>query len=376
MAVEILPSAYLFTGMRMALSVIALRAFPFLVAFFVSAERPALRHLAALLGYSALLTLAVVYSGFHSVDLLIAYGYLCAVSTIPYFLRLPYARITLFPFVFTILFVVPALLWRDRTILLFIGWEVSLSVYSYQMDAPRSSRTLGNYWFFVLVNPTIAYPRRGTKVASAGVSWPGLARAAAGALSIGFPALLASARTSLATAEMSTAALVGAGSLRAVEVYATHWGLASIQIGLFRQLGYAAPERYRQPYLASSPKDFWARWNTYYGSWIRFYVFEPFVRTMRRPYKDATRASRMWIRAGAVLCSFFVIGVLHDLFTSLATHRASAATTLWFAANAVVLLVWETVASKSSRGLRKGATRFAATTTMVGLAVAFAAALP
>src|SRR6185312_16596428 len=72
------------------------------------------------------------------------------------------------------------------------------------------------------------------------------------------------------------------GATALLGLYAAHSGLAHLQIGLCRTLGYRAPERYRYPFLATGPADFWERWNTYMMGFVRSYVFVPVHRALKR----------------------------------------------------------------------------------------------
>jgi hypothetical protein len=109
-----------------------------------------------------------------------------------------------------------------------------------------------------------------------------------------------------------TGASLGLQGLTAVAVfaaqYAMHSGLASVQIGFLRQLGYELPERYDHPFLARSPADFWRRWNTYVGAWVQRYLFAPLALHLAR-YKIASSAAA---QATAVVLSFVVVGLMHD----------------------------------------------------------------
>jgi hypothetical protein len=92
--------------------------------------------------------------------------------------------------------------------------------------------------------------------------------------------------------------------------YARHSGLASLQIGLMRQLGHAVPERYVWPLVARNPMDFWQRWNTYVGGWMARYAFRPVLRELKH------RRGRLSVAAaygGAVIGTFAATGLLHDV---------------------------------------------------------------
>jgi len=363
-------------GCATALAVLSLRAFPMMAALFAG-PCAAWQKVVALAGYAATAYLATRYAGFHGRELLVAYGALLAISTLPFASSRFCPRALLMPVTLALFFVAPAIAVRGNGFGMLLGWEMGLSAYSYCVDAPAPSRSFGDYIFFVFVNPTIAYPRRGSRVDAPGLSRAGLRRVAQGAFVLVasggvVPVLLASGLL-----DSGVASRVLFGLAHGVSLYGACWGLGSVQVGLFRQLGYEAPERYRQPYRATTPRDFWARWNTYVGAWVRFYLFEPFVRLLRARSGAARSvpraASRAWVRAAAITVSFVGIGALHDLYATLVHREITVATTLWFAANALAILAWDI----ASAWRREGWTARAATSAaMVGLMIGFAVALP
>jgi D-alanyl-lipoteichoic acid acyltransferase DltB (MBOAT superfamily) len=116
-----------------------------------------------------------------------------------------------------------------------------------------------------------------------------------------------------------------------------------MQIGLMRLIGYEVPERYRYPFLARSPEDFWRRWNTWLGSWAKRYLFYPLALHLRRNYR------KLWPvlqQAAAVVATFLFIGLLHD-FAAYEAHvcdpanrTASLGVTLLFFAYGLTFVVW------------------------------------
>ncbi|KAM3283450.1 hypothetical protein P3S67_027095 [Capsicum chacoense] len=64
-----------------------------------------------------------------------------------------------------------------------------------------------------------------------------------------------------------------------------------------------------EPYLASSLQDFWGkRWNIMVSNMLRLIIYDP-IRSV-----VADRIPRMWAPIPAVLATFFVSGLLHELF--------------------------------------------------------------
>jgi D-alanyl-lipoteichoic acid acyltransferase DltB (MBOAT superfamily) len=60
-----------------------------------------------------------------------------------------------------------------------------------------------------------------------------------------------------------------------LQIYFDFTGYTNLAIGAARLLGVTLPENFRQPYLAATPPDFWARWHMTLSRWIRDYLFFP-----------------------------------------------------------------------------------------------------
>jgi D-alanyl-lipoteichoic acid acyltransferase DltB (MBOAT superfamily) len=130
----------------------------------------------------------------------------------------------------------------------------------------------------------------------------------------------------------------------AVGLYCAHSGLASFQIGWMRLFGHELPERYRYPLLATSPQDFWHRWNTWVGEWARRYLFVPVSHAAIRRFGGA-----LGVNAGAIV-AFAGVGLLHDLGVwvvraAFGAYRVSLRLTLMFVVFGVVLVAWRALAN-------------------------------
>ncbi|MGD8454060.1 MAG: MBOAT family O-acyltransferase [Phycisphaerae bacterium] len=73
-----------------------------------------------------------------------------------------------------------------------------------------------------------------------------------------------------------------------------------VAIGLARLVGFRATENFRQYWLARSLTDVWRRWHITFSFILRDYVFMPLVR-------------RRWSAVAALVVTFVVCGVLHNL---------------------------------------------------------------
>src|SRR3954470_20130554 len=61
----------------------------------------------------------------------------------------------------------------------------------------------------------------------------------------------------------------------AIQIYADFSGYTDIARASARLLGIGLMENFRQPYLATSPSDFWRRWHISLSTWLRDFVYIP-----------------------------------------------------------------------------------------------------
>ncbi len=61
----------------------------------------------------------------------------------------------------------------------------------------------------------------------------------------------------------------------AIQIYADFSGYTDIARASARLLGIELMENFRQPYLASSPSDFWRRWHISLSTWLRDFIYIP-----------------------------------------------------------------------------------------------------
>ena len=61
----------------------------------------------------------------------------------------------------------------------------------------------------------------------------------------------------------------------AFQIYGDFCGYSSMAQGIARWLGFDLMDNFRQPYFATSPRDFWRRWHISLSSWLRDYLFIP-----------------------------------------------------------------------------------------------------
>jgi len=175
-----------------------------------------------------------------------------------------------------------------------------------------------------------------------------LAKYAITALLLSYPAIAAGADLSRATDLAGYSRFWLGMSAQALTVYLAHSSVASLQIGLMKMLGYTAPERYRFPLMARDPLDFWRRWNTYVGGWMRLYVFQPLTVHLRRRVGIRSKNA---IRALAVMATFATGGAVHEYMLFSRSFTCSGAVIAVFVFHGVLILLWvplESLARKVS----------------------------
>ena len=59
------------------------------------------------------------------------------------------------------------------------------------------------------------------------------------------------------------------------QIYFDFSGYSDMAIGLGRMMGFTFPENFNSPYTSKSISEFWRRWHTTLGSWMRDYLYIP-----------------------------------------------------------------------------------------------------
>ena len=230
---------------------------------------------------------------------------------------------------------VPAVAWPDaaKAMTLVVGWDLVLSGYSLCIEAAKaeSAPPIGECLFFLLVNPALVYTLRGRRLGPPRLDPRGAGRALAGLGVLLVVCALLVPRYEAAGA--GPAGGVARGALRFLVEYGRQSAVASFQIGLMRQVGYEIPERFRWPILATSPLEFWRRWNTYVGQWMLRYVFWPLCVRLRR-----SSVPTGWVSALGILLTFTAVGALHDVYTYAGDFTIETRMTQLFAANGVLVV--------------------------------------
>ena len=289
----------------------------------------------------------------------------------------PFRRFTVFVALYSLCLGIPGLLGpREATVFLPFGWELTLRSFSYVVETTRTNSTprIRESLFFLLVDPTLFYPLRAVR--DGGHHWTAcLARMSAGLLLMLMNVLLLrpltnSVDTALPSALDTLFLTPVKGWAHVFSLYVVHSGLAHFQIGALAFCGWSAQERYNWPLLATSPGEFWKRWNTYVRVWLEAYIFLPLATRAVRHAGCADSHARYGLQFAAVVVAFLVSGVLHDLY-GLSVGNLALRWTPLFVFGAGVGALWQlgTRALRSSADTDVGAGRQMRSRALRGLAM-------
>lgn len=80
-----------------------------------------------------------------------------------------------------------------------------------------------------------------------------------------------------------------------LKIYFDFYGYSLMAMGLGRMLGFSLPENFRNPYMATSVRDFYRRWHMTLGGWFRKYVYIPLGGNRRGEYRTVCHLLAVWI---------------------------------------------------------------------------------
>jgi len=134
------------------------------------------------------------------------------------------------------------------------------------------------------------------------------------------------------------------------QIYCDFSGYTDIAIGTARVLGFDLMENFRQPYFATSIRDFWRRWHISLSTWFRDYVYIPLGGNRVSLVRNLVNlmivfvVSGLWHGAnwtfviwGAVHGVIIVIETLFDHYTG---KRNPKSLQLWIQRGITFLIVW------------------------------------
>lgn len=80
-----------------------------------------------------------------------------------------------------------------------------------------------------------------------------------------------------------------------LELYFDFAGYSLMAMGLGEMLGFRLPENFRQPYMASSVREFYRRWHMTLGSWFCKYVYIPLGGSRRGELRTIRNLLAVWL---------------------------------------------------------------------------------
>jgi D-alanyl-lipoteichoic acid acyltransferase DltB (MBOAT superfamily) len=92
-------------------------------------------------------------------------------------------------------------------------------------------------------------------------------------------------------------------------LYANFSGYIDIVIALARLMRVRLPENFDRPFTASSVLDFWNRWHITLSTWLKTYVYNPFLVALMRQMPSPRMQPLLGVLAYFV--TFFLIGLWH-----------------------------------------------------------------
>ena len=131
-----------------------------------------------------------------------------------------------------------------------------------------------------------------------------------------------------------------------LQIYGDFSGYSDIARGIARWLGFDLMVNFRQPYFATSLRDFWSRWHISLSTWLRDYLYIPLggnrggtARTLRNLLLTMALGG-LWHGAA---WTFVVWGLWHGLglaVSRLAGERRLPVPLAWLATQLFVLAGW------------------------------------
>jgi D-alanyl-lipoteichoic acid acyltransferase DltB (MBOAT superfamily) len=92
-------------------------------------------------------------------------------------------------------------------------------------------------------------------------------------------------------------------------LYLNFSGYTDFVIGVGRFFRIELPENFNEPFSATNFIDFWTRWHITLSSWLKTYVYAPFLLAMMRKFTSPRLEPLLGVMAFFV--TFFLIGVWH-----------------------------------------------------------------
>ena len=96
--------------------------------------------------------------------------------------------------------------------------------------------------------------------------------------------------------------------LYSLYIYIDFSAYCDTAIGMAYMMGIRTPENFDNPYFSTNISDFWKRWHITFSTFLRIYVFKPFISFLNR---FPIAKYRMVVSVIAYMVTFFVCGIWH-----------------------------------------------------------------
>jgi D-alanyl-lipoteichoic acid acyltransferase DltB (MBOAT superfamily) len=116
--------------------------------------------------------------------------------------------------------------------------------------------------------------------------------------------------------------LIVATVLFAFQIYCDFSAYSDIAIGTARVMGFSLMQNFRQPYLARSVREFWARWHISLSTWFRDYLYIPLGGNRISKTRTLINMFIIFLVSGlwhGAAWTFVVWGALHGVFVVIET---------------------------------------------------------
>lgn len=80
-----------------------------------------------------------------------------------------------------------------------------------------------------------------------------------------------------------------------LKIYFDFYGYSLMAVGTGRMLGFRLPENFRNPYMASTVRDFYRRWHMTLGGWFREYVYIPLGGNRKGEFRTVCNLLAVWL---------------------------------------------------------------------------------
>lgn len=79
-----------------------------------------------------------------------------------------------------------------------------------------------------------------------------------------------------------------------LKIYFDFYGYSLMAMGLGRMLGFSLPDNFTNPYMATSAREFYHRWNMTLGRWFKEYVYIPLGGSRRGEFRTVLNLLAVW----------------------------------------------------------------------------------